>query len=170
MLSGGVILCLRTSLPFEQLPPGLAGLEQRDDVCPVLLPATYKGRRQSRFGSADFHAKPGTAPGCGWAAVCPVATVVGNKKRLWGSCCIKPAAEMGWLLLMIMLTIYEVYNVICNVISLFVSAPLVTHFNKVSQAAHTFVLHSAVDYKLKTGTKKILYNWSYLFNKVKYTG
>lgn len=38
--AGGEELCLGTSLPSESLPPGLAGLEQRDVVGPVLLPAT----------------------------------------------------------------------------------------------------------------------------------
>lgn len=39
LLSGGETVCLRTSLPSEPFPPGLAGLEQRDVVGPALLPA-----------------------------------------------------------------------------------------------------------------------------------
>lgn len=39
LLSGGETVCLRISLPSEPLPPGLAGLEQRDVVGPALLPA-----------------------------------------------------------------------------------------------------------------------------------
>ena len=35
--SGGETVCLRTSLPSEPFPPGLAGLEQRDVVGPALL-------------------------------------------------------------------------------------------------------------------------------------
>lgn len=44
--SGGLLLCdgeslfLGTSLPSEPLPPGMAGLEQRDVVGPVSLSAT----------------------------------------------------------------------------------------------------------------------------------
>lgn len=38
-LSGGETVCLRSSLPSEPFPPGLAGLEQRDVVGPALLPA-----------------------------------------------------------------------------------------------------------------------------------
>lgn len=40
---GGESICLGTSLPSEPLPPGLAGLEQRDVVSPVLLPAVMVG-------------------------------------------------------------------------------------------------------------------------------
>lgn len=50
LLSGDESLCLGTSLPSEPLPPGLAGLEQRDDVGPVLLPATEKEEEEGRVG------------------------------------------------------------------------------------------------------------------------
>lgn len=41
---------LVTTLPSESLPPGLAGLEQRDVVGPTLLPATDKGGKTERVG------------------------------------------------------------------------------------------------------------------------
>lgn len=50
LLSGGESLCLGSSLPSEPLPPGLAGLEQRDVVGPVLLPATEKEQETERVG------------------------------------------------------------------------------------------------------------------------
>lgn len=50
LLSGGESLCLGTSLPSEPLPLGLAGLEQRDVVGPVLLPATEKEEEAERVG------------------------------------------------------------------------------------------------------------------------
>lgn len=39
LLSAGETVCLRSSLPSEPFPPGLAGLEHRDVVAPALLPA-----------------------------------------------------------------------------------------------------------------------------------
>lgn len=50
LLSVGESVCLGTSLPSEPLPPGLAGLEQRDVVGPVLLPATGKEEETERVG------------------------------------------------------------------------------------------------------------------------
>lgn len=55
--SGGESLCLGTSLPSEPLPPGLAGLEQRDVVGPVLLPATEKEEETERVGLCWFPRK-----------------------------------------------------------------------------------------------------------------
>lgn len=52
---GGESLCLRTSLPSEPLPPGLAGLEQRD-VSPVLLPAVMEEEAE-RVGLCWFPRK-----------------------------------------------------------------------------------------------------------------
>lgn len=50
LLCDGESLCLGTSLPSEPLPPGLAGLEQRDVVGPVLLPATEEEEETERVG------------------------------------------------------------------------------------------------------------------------
>lgn len=57
LLSGGESLCLGTSLPSELLPPGLAGLEQRDVVGPELLPATEKEEETERVGLSWFPRK-----------------------------------------------------------------------------------------------------------------
>lgn len=57
LLSGGECLCLWTSLPSEPLPPGLAGLEQRDVVGPVLLPATEEEEEAERVGLCRFPRK-----------------------------------------------------------------------------------------------------------------
>lgn len=43
-------LFLGTSLPSEPLPPGLAGLEQRDVVGPVSLSATEEEEETERVG------------------------------------------------------------------------------------------------------------------------
>lgn len=50
LLSGGESVCLGTSLLSEPLPPGLVGLEQRDVVGPMLLPATEKEEEAERVG------------------------------------------------------------------------------------------------------------------------
>lgn len=50
LLSVGNSVCLGTNLPSEPLPPGLAGLEQRDVVGPGLLPATEKEEETERVG------------------------------------------------------------------------------------------------------------------------
>lgn len=50
LLSGGESVCLGNSLLSEPLPAGLVGLEQRDVVGPVLLPATEKEEEEERVG------------------------------------------------------------------------------------------------------------------------
>lgn len=57
LLSGEESLCLGTSLLSEPLPPGLAGLEQRDVVGPELLPATEKEEETERVGLCWFPRK-----------------------------------------------------------------------------------------------------------------
>lgn len=56
VLSGGESLCLGTSLPSEALPPGWAGLEQRDVVGTVLLLAAEEEEEEEteRVGLSWF--------------------------------------------------------------------------------------------------------------------